>query len=212
LKKAMTLIELVIVVVLIGILSAVLAPNFKRSNLQQAANQIISHIRYTQHLALINDKFSNNDQNWSKKRWQIQFRSGGNPTHWSYVIYNDISLSGNANSKKEVAKNPSDPSKWLIGWNISAIGDNYSKKLDLTESFGIKDVIFSPSCSINNSKRIAFDYLGRPIKGNISSLNNPYGITNTNRLITSQCKITLVDDEKNITIAIEPESGYAHKL
>jgi len=208
----MTLIELVIVVVLIGILSAVLAPNFKRSNLQQAANQIISHIRYTQHLALIDDKFSNSDQNWYKKRWQIQFRSGGTPKHWSYVVYHDRSLSGNANSKKEVARDPSDPNKWLIGWKISAIGDNFSKKLDLTKSFGIKDVILSPSCSDNNSTRIAFDYLGRPLKGNISSLNNPYGKNSTNRLITRQCKITLVDDEKNITIAIEPESGYAHKL
>ena len=56
-KKAFSLIELIFVIVIIGILSSVLVPRFDRPTLIEAAHQIISHIRYTQHLAMVDNKF-----------------------------------------------------------------------------------------------------------------------------------------------------------
>ncbi len=211
-KKAFTMVELVFVIIIIGIMSAVLAPNFKRDNLTEASNQIISHIRYTEHLAMMDNKFNPNDPNWYKKRWQIKFRTNSSKDYWWYVVYSDISLSGNPNSTNEVARDPSDLSRYLIGWQTSTTGLRASPRLDLTKKFGIKDVKLSNSCNGSNgqSKAISFDYLSRPFQGNPKDFNSAYENT---KLITSQCKITLTDqDDKNITIAIEPETGYVHLL
>jgi len=203
----MSLVELVFVVIIIGILSAVLAPNFQRESTRQAANQILAHIRYTQHLALIDNKFSNTDQNWYKKRWQIQFSNNSTGTvqsSWKYVIYSDLTLSGNANSKKEVARNPSNPNEYLIGWRTS--GMNPTKKLDIGNTFGITDVNLTGGCS--SAQRLSFDNLGRPFEGNASSQTSAY---QNGRYMTAQCQIVLSgNDGKNITILVEPETGYAH--
>ena len=205
----MSLVELVLVVIIIGILSAVLAPNFKRESTHQAANQILAHIRYTQHLALIDNKFSNTDQNWYKKRWQIQFSNNSTGTvqsSWKYVIYSDLSLSGNANSKTEVARNPANPNEYLIGWETSGI--NPTKKLDIGNTFGIVDVNLTGGCL--TAQRLSFDNLGRPFVGDPSTQTSAY---QNGRYMTTQCRIQLSgNDDKTITIAVEPETGYAHIL
>ncbi|MBN2895607.1 MAG: type II secretion system protein [Campylobacterales bacterium] len=56
-RRALTMIELVFVIVVIGILSAVLIPRMERDSLREAALQVASHIRYTQHLAIVDDKY-----------------------------------------------------------------------------------------------------------------------------------------------------------
>ena len=60
-KKAFTMLELVFVLVVIGILAAVMIPNMQSTALREAAIQVVSHIRYTQHLAMIDDKFDTTD-------------------------------------------------------------------------------------------------------------------------------------------------------
>lgn len=72
-KKAFTMIELVFVIVIIGILAAVIIPNTRTNPAAEAATQLQSHIRYTQHLAMINDKFDSTDSTWMRNRWQIVF-------------------------------------------------------------------------------------------------------------------------------------------
>ncbi|MCF6310454.1 MAG: type II secretion system GspH family protein, partial [Sulfurimonas sp.] len=56
-KKAFTMLELVMVIVVIGILAAVMLPRVASDRLAEAATQVISHIRYTQHLAMVDDQF-----------------------------------------------------------------------------------------------------------------------------------------------------------
>ncbi|EAJ5693991.1 prepilin-type N-terminal cleavage/methylation domain-containing protein [Campylobacter fetus] len=73
-KKAFTLIEIIIVLVIVGIMASFTIPKLNRNDLRLAADQIVSHIRYTQHLAIIDDKFDTKDTkdtNWYKGRWQI---------------------------------------------------------------------------------------------------------------------------------------------
>ena len=60
-KKAFTMLELVFVIVIVGILSYFVSSSFQRNPLREAADQVVSHIRYTQHLAMIDDKFDPND-------------------------------------------------------------------------------------------------------------------------------------------------------
>lgn len=53
---AFTMIELVFVIVVLGILSALAMPRIDRDLRQEAKDNILSSIRYTQHLALIDEK------------------------------------------------------------------------------------------------------------------------------------------------------------
>jgi type II secretory pathway pseudopilin PulG len=220
--KAFTMIELIFIIIVIGILASVLIPKSHASRLHEAADQVISHIRYTQHLAMMDDKFDPTNNEWYKERWQIRFMNttsvkDDTTYYWSYVIYSDTSL-GHAGDPQpyEIARNPIDPSKRLTGGTSAAAGDikygtpNATNEMNLGKEYGIIDVIFSNTCSNgiypNNSKRIAFDYLGRPIKGNIANMDALY---DDKYLMYKQCNITLVDGVSNITITIEPETGFA---
>ena len=59
-KKAFTMLELVFVIVVIGILAAAIIPSTRTNPAQEAAIQLLSDIRYTQHLAMIDDKYGQN--------------------------------------------------------------------------------------------------------------------------------------------------------
>ena len=94
-RKAFTLLELVFVLVVIGILAAVIIPSTRTNPVREAAIQLVSHIRYTQHLAMVDDKFDIANATWYKDRWLISFV--GN----QYSIVSDINatdpMNANAN-------------------------------------------------------------------------------------------------------------------
>jgi prepilin-type N-terminal cleavage/methylation domain-containing protein len=212
-KRGFTLIELIFVVLVIGILSAVLAPRFNRPTIDQAVNQIVSHIRYTQHLAMLDNKFDPTDQFWYRQRWQIQFQTTSGEEY--YTIYSNRDEAGTNAIQNDIARNPLNPQQLFTGRkDISTNTAKYDKNMNLTEKYGITDISFSNSCSYRRSKRISFDYLGRPLYGNPIALDHIYidGVTG-NRLIQTQCVITLTDIDRNSRqIAIEPETGYTHIL
>ncbi|MCK9473148.1 type II secretion system protein [Sulfurimonas sp.] len=213
-KKAFTMMELVFVIVVIGILAAVIIPRVGSNKLNEAALQVIAHIRYTQHLAMVDDKFGQNTNatvDWYKKRWQIQFNEtleGKNV--WAYTIYRDETTSGNANSKKEIAKNPQNPNQYMSGGaagfiNLDDIKRN--KKMALRETYDVTDVSFS-NCG-STARRITFDHLGRPLFGNPSTANSIYERV----IVNKNCTIRLTHSNgKTADIAIEPETGYTHIL
>jgi len=212
-KKAFTMMELVFVIVVVGILSAMIAPNFQRNSIREAADQLISHIRYTQHLAMMDDVYNDKNATWYKNRWQLIFAQTINSeTVWSYSIFKDTSnQDGNLNISDTIAKNPLDITKYLSGGYSSGVlpltDSRRTKKMALALEYGITNVQFLSGCS--SARRISFDYLGRPIEGSLNTSSSPY---QSNRIIMTQCKIVLSDPDRNITIAIEPETGYAHIL
>lgn len=213
-KKAFTLLELVFVIVVIGILAAVIIPDTRSNRAQDAAFQLVSHIRYTQHLAMIDDKFDKSDTAWYKKRWQIIFnKSEDSNQKWSYTIFSDAAggSSGNPDSS-EIAINPLDPSKKLTGGanGISTNDPDATSDMNLGEAYGVDTVSFSSACQYSGSQRIAFDNLGRPLIGAFQNYTSAYPASN--RLIQNKCVITLITSESNASIAIEPETGYAHIL
>jgi hypothetical protein len=203
-------------------------PNMKSNPLREAAIQVVSHIRYTQHLAMVDDKFDSADASWYKKRWRFSFNNGaGTNNKWSYTIWSDTSGSGSPDPS-EVAINPQNRSKRLTGgFNGTGFihtGDAAAtSEMNLGEKYSVLDVNFSAPCrTAAVSKSLAFDHFGRPLRGaleNYTSAYNNSGIT-TNILVQSQCQITLCSvsncaaatNEEKVVIAVEAETGYAHIL
>ncbi|OIP58356.1 MAG: prepilin-type N-terminal cleavage/methylation domain-containing protein [Helicobacteraceae bacterium CG2_30_36_10] len=72
-KKAFTMLELVFVIVVVGILAAIIIPNTRTNPVREGAVALLSHIRYAQHLAMVDDKFDAANPLWFRDRWQIRF-------------------------------------------------------------------------------------------------------------------------------------------
>lgn len=220
-KKAFTMIELVFVLVVIGILAATIIPSTRTNPVQEAAIQLLSHIRYTQHLAIVDDTYDSNDNNWYKKRWQIVFINSSKANNrYAYTIYSD-STGGSTGDPNidEIAHNPQNSSQLMTGGSSGGeakLGYNHSdfpgmRKLNLGMSYGIEDVIFASECSVSGSKRIAFDYLGRPIKGKLGGASGSGNSTayEDDNLIQDDCDITITDGIESAIIRIKRETGYA---
>jgi prepilin-type N-terminal cleavage/methylation domain-containing protein len=220
-KKAFTMLELVFVIVVVGILSYFAASSFQRNPLREAADQLVGHIRYTQHLAMQDDKFSLTDSSWALGRWQLYFSNNtGSDDQWAYTIFSDWKAGHTGNPDMgEVAVNPLNSNQYLTGGTSGTNIIHYSdqsatKELNIGHKYGIKDVAFSGGCR-SNVQYIHFDYLGRPMN---SFSTKPYELpaAGWHKLLTTQCKITLCDQActdataQKITILIEPETGYTH--
>ena len=212
-KKAFTILELVFVIVVVGILATYIIPSIKTNPLQEAAIQLVSHIRYTQHLAMIDDKYDSNDPDWHKGRWQIVFSNNVKTNNQeAYTIFSDTPIYSGDPTVTEIAKNPQNNNLLMSGGYTGTVKLDVNhnsfigmKKLNIGMSYGIDDISLNGGCS---NSRISFDYLGRPFTGDQSTMTGPYS-AGTQRLITSVCNITISSEIDSITITIEPETGYA---
>jgi type II secretory pathway pseudopilin PulG len=206
-RRAFTMMELIFILVIIGILAAVIIPKSRDTRLREAADQIVSHIRYTQHLAMMNDVFDPNDNEWYKERWQIFFEQDSDL--WSYTIFSDADKDG-AIDETEIAINPQDSSKRLTGIASGAILDTViTKGLNIGKTYGIKGAngIEFANCNDDGSLTIAFDYLGRPMSRNPSTYTMSY---HEDYLIAAPCTITIKENSGgSINITIQPETGFA---
>lgn len=219
-KKAFTMIELVFVIVVVGILSYFVSAGFQRNTLREAADQLVTHIRYTQHLAMMDDKFSPNDPTWYQTRWQIRFSTAGGVQ--SYAIMSDINSDGNPNASVggiiEVAKDPVNPIQYLIGTPTTSFFNNtkpefMNQKLDLTSTYGVTIITVAGGGTGSNANRILFDSMGRPYRGDTNAGNAGVIASPVDRVATTAMTITLTDNSSNtIVIRIEPETGYTHIL
>ena len=224
-KKAFTMLELVFVIVIVGILSFIAASSFQRNTLREAADQLVSHIRYTQHLAMMDDKFDPNDNDWYLGRWQIVFaNNSGSGDRWAYTIFSDWKggHDGNPNPatatiKSELAYNPLDTTKYLTGGtsgtSLIHYGDNEATEaLNLGHTYGITNVVIAGGNTGSTTYRVIFDEIGRPYRGITNTSTSTVINSPVDRIATSPIMITLILDDANITIVIEPETGYTHIL
>ena len=224
-KRAFTMIELIFVIVVIGILAAIMIPKLNRNASREAANQILTHIRYTQHLAMQDDKYenfiSNQSKPWFKLRWGITFNETSlkecsidkpGVKTWKYSVFFDKSVNGNINSESEVANDIYKSGKLLSGgWSSGIVTETtckkWNKELNLGKRFGITSVDFKDGCS--GMQTINFDEMGRPMKV-VSVTKNRGAKRPYDRLLKKDCKITITDKRGNQTIiTIEKESGFA---
>ena len=211
LKKAFTMIELVFVIVVIGIIAAIALPRFESDNVQEAMDQILSDVRYTQHLALVDNVIDPTNGSWQSAFWTIQFRNTIDGSgDWAYTIASDISDHNGNFSKTEAAVDPRDGR--LIYGNTDNSDTDVSKKVFLTDRFGITNVNFNTSCNVqtgstgtNNSQHIGFDSFGRPHKGHLGSTSPNYS-----SIMQGNCTIIFTfSGGETAQITINKETGYA---
>ncbi len=232
-KKAFTLIELIFIIILIGILSSVAASYFRDDKLALATYQVLEHIRYTQHLAISQHKFTPKDTDYSSNngqyhlaRWQIRFvDQPGTPYILGYAVYSDADRNRNI----DVAKNPTEVAFNPFGGESTIAGNDgkdgalmcfhnesrCDKKMNLYASYGINKIQSTCNPTDGDSASIggkiatlSFDEKGRPYTGLKYSGTN---YTNTYKnLLKESCNITLThEDGRSSVITIYPETGYA---
>lgn len=191
-KKSFTLIELVFVIVVVAILAASINFSIPNTAMRQASEQILGHIRYTQHLALKQDKYQyrpldagaiegNRSKYWFKQWPHLRITKLANDDIF-YFIYSDQPQSGtttNYNLKITSAQHNelySDPLtyKYLMGAGYSSDtqypdDENISTKMNLTQGYGITKIsvsntTYSTSSMGTQGDRVSllFDNFGRP--------------------------------------------------
>ena len=226
-KKAFTLIELVFVMIVLGILTFALWPTKQPTQALEAARQIVAHIRYTQHLALNDDKFATHRdedgtkekiaKDWYKRLWRITFsngeaapgcKSGG----WRYAVYQNIakglSDKGQPNGANEAAMNPAQAGKALSAC-YSGLSQNTSDELNLQQTYKIENIDFSEFAAGAVIQGIIFDELGRAYPR--GEWNAPYG--NNHRFSQGdgsfgRIKLSAKDGSR-ASILVFGETGYA---
>ena len=199
-KPAFTMIELVFVIVVLGILAALALPRLDREIRQEAADNILSAIRYTQHLALNDNKHMHNTFDWQKRLWTISFI--GNSV---YTVYSDMDQGGGANDD-EMAIDPTNGK--LMGSRNTTLDPTESPNIFLGDKYGIDSIVFQ-GCTTSAGTAatdIAFDYLGRPHRNVATATNIMDTYVNTDCVITFSSPAFTGDP---IIIDIQRETGYA---
>ena len=211
-KNAFTMIELVFVIVVLGILAALAIPRLERDLRQEAADNILSSIRYTQHLALLDDKQMFNDAKWQRRFWRIYF--GTCEGKKFYAIGSDDNMEDAANARVDFTESALDPSNgkhlWALdgGTTESCYGSRDASDISSSIFIGKKYGIDTIDGGCGTVKFVAFDHLGRPYGSGFNTSTTP---DNTGYL-NSDCLFTFSSSSGDIdpfSIMINKETGYS---
>jgi prepilin-type N-terminal cleavage/methylation domain-containing protein len=138
-KKSFSLIELLIVIIVVGILYSTIKFKLSNTSLIQAANQVVSYINYTKHLALKDNKMQyyplnnsviemNRSKYWFKQWWQIRFSYNGNNEYF-YEIFSDIPYISSTGSDTYnfdgTGRKPSGDTNWAKTYALNPLNHKY---------------------------------------------------------------------------------------
>lgn len=199
------MIELVFVIVVLGIIAAIALPNLDRDLRQEAADNVLSAIRYTQQLALLDDKVDPTDANWQQLLWMIKFTSG--PTNAYYTISSDTNENGTV-EKTECAVEPAN-GKYMYHNSLNPTQPDESPNVAIDHLYGVNNIAYTGGCQ--PAKHIAFDNLGRPHNGLATTSSGAKAGNDYATYMSSDCNITFTLDEGDpFSIIIEKETGFAY--
>ncbi len=203
-RPAFTMLELVFAIVVLGILAIFAMPRLDRDRVQEAADAVLSNIRYTQHLALLDNKQKFDDEEWQREFWRIEFESC-NGSGLFFSIGSDTSHAGGL-AKAETALDPANgkPLFWKNTSSCTNGGDGtVSENIFLSKKFGVASVAGTGGC--NGIKYIGFDHLGRP-----HTVFSTSAVPNNSSYMRAVCTFTFtMENSDTFAVTIQPETGYA---
>jgi hypothetical protein len=178
----------------------------QNTNLEEATKRVITYLKFTRYLAMIDDKTKVDGSLWFKERWTLKFQNCSYKVGGIYfVIFSDKNQQGSPN-KDECAKDPI-TNRYLYSHYDCVASDDESDTVLLTQKYGIQKVQIS--CNDTNTiGSISFDKNGQAHSKLGTNVLKPdqYRLTQT-------CYIELFDKEENsATIAIEARTGFIHTI
>ena len=194
LKKGFTMIELIFVIIVLGILAAASISQLRLNVRENLINNVLTSLRYTQHLALTDNKMVPSNNLWMRSLWT--FKNEQCNGDWQYTIGSDTSLDGDF-QVNEAATSVIDQ-KLLFSDDTDCDSGNTSESIALGRKFDVASVTFN---GCGNSNAVSFDYLGRP-HIDTETINN----SNYNSLLKNNCIITYTFNSAIFTIS--RDTGY----
>jgi len=198
--KGFTLIELIFVIIILGIMAAVGIGSVHNTLREDAINNILSSVRYTQHLALTDNKMNPRKAKWQKALWTLKY--GKCSGKYRYTIGSDMNLDGKIDKTESAISVVND--KLIYNDTANCKSNDATNDISIGRNFYISSITFK-NCGGDN---ISFDYLGRPH----SNVNNIL-TSNYNSLNKKDCIITYNFDTnlgfQPIVLTIKSETGFA---
>ncbi len=201
-KKSFSILEIIALLAIIALVITLSVPKYTNSKLQSATDKIALYLHYTRYIALVDNQYGKDDNEWEKKRWSLKFQKCSDPKDGLYfVVFSDKSGGTGAFKKDETLKDPLN-NKYLYSGYDCIPSVNESKNILLTKEFGIQKV--EVSCNTTST-------IGQLSFGHDGKIYSQLGMNI--KEITQPCIITLYDNTDNYKqIKIESNTGYIHKL
>ncbi|MDR0747814.1 MAG: hypothetical protein LBE89_08030 [Helicobacteraceae bacterium] len=199
----MTFIELISVIVIVAILTMIAMTMFSENKLTAAADKLVTDIKYTQHLAVMEDRYTPGDADWEKRRWRIHLDTTGDKSYTIFKVDSASAIFTAPTTIDDIASNPMTNGRLSGGFaGVPGLsGDQITDEMKLSYQ-DANTITFGGSCAGGPSKMIGFDEMGRPYVWDTATLD-------FERLVGA-CTITLSAEHESHCIAIDGESGYTH--
>ncbi|MGP1580871.1 MAG: pilus assembly FimT family protein [Wolinella sp.] len=235
-RLSFTMVELVFVIAVVGILAAMIARRGDDTSLlSQARDQIISHIRYAQYLALTDDRFIPSMdfipdseplayreamvRDWRNSMWRFQIHdlganSNNNYKGVSYSVYSERPTRNGVWKNQPqghsiIARDPiSNKCLSYISKNNlpNECKNDRDKRLRLKDIFNVVRIEVSSQCGQNKtSETIFFDALGVPYCGSTKGGNKPVKLTEDVRIVIKSGDLLL--EGKEAVICVLSQTG-----
>jgi len=195
-KKSFSLIELIFVIMLLAIITSQVSLKNNLSKIKLAKQQIVLHLKYTRYIAMLDNKYDNNNSLWFRKRWTMKFlncqkKIGG----LYYVIYSDENLNGSI-SKEETLKDPL-TSNYIYSFQCKedTVYDK-NKLILLTKRYNIESI------NISCNKTSTIGQLSFDINGELHSKLSTKDNEHDKYKIKKDCEIEIIDKFENKEIII----------
>ena len=203
-KKAFSLLELLLIIFIFVIIGSFFNFNYKENNLEHAANRLTLYLKQVRYQALIYNQKDNEDELWHKKRWTLKFfRCNKDVGGLYYSIYSDDNKTGHPSLKESL----NDPltNKKIYSTNKCEYKNNTSKYVLLTKEFGITDIQISCN-STSSLGQISFGSNGK-----VYTKLSPYDNESKEYELKKRCTITLINEKDNKKrLYVEPKTGYIY--
>ena len=197
------MLELVFVIVVLGILAALAIPRFDRDLKQEAADNILSAIRYTQHLALLDNRHEFDDPKWHRRFWRIMFAQCSDGKDFYRIGNDDDKDSTSTFEQSESALDSANGKFMYVANNGDCSANDVSPNILIGKKYGVTVNDGTGGCA---DKNVGFDYLGRPHTGFSGS-----DVPNYGSYMSADCTMNFtLSDGDTFSITIEQETGYAY--